>query len=279
MKLDCAIFNNHPCFSPEAHFKLGRIHLPVALKCNISCNYCDRKLDFHSYRPSIASRILKPQEARELINSYVDKKWLKVVGIAGPGEPLFNPETFETLELVREVNEELILCICTNGLLLADYAAELAKLGVKVVTVTVNAVEIEIAMKIYAHVEYKGERLYGFKASELLISKQLEGIEKALQMKMLVKVNSILIPSINDKHMVEVARATASRGAYIQNIMPLIPLARFKDFSPPEFAEIEDIRKKCEYFIPQFKHCRQCRADSIGIPGLENKQFDLIFGL
>lgn len=268
--MDSGIFKIHPCCSAEAHFKVGRIHLPVASKCNIACNYCDRKTGLHHcYRPSVASRILTPLEAYELITSYAEEKWLKVVGIAGPGEPLFNPETFETLELVREADEEIILCICTNGLLLPDYAAKLAKLGVKVVTITINAVEVEIAMEIYAYVRYKGKKLSGFEASKLLLSKQLEGIEKALQMNMLVRVNSILIPMVNDKHMIEVARAIAIKGANIQNIMPLIPLAKFKALRPPTFAEIQDIRKKCEHFLPQFKHCKQCPADAIGIPGLE----------
>jgi nitrogen fixation protein NifB len=249
---------------------VGRIHLPVASKCNIACNYCNRKIGIdHCYRPSIASRILAPREAYELLSSYSKKKWLKVAGIAGPGEPLFNSETFETLKLAHKAKEELILCICTNGLLLPDYATRLAELGVKVVTITINAVQAEIAMKIYTYVKYRGRKLFGIEASKLLISKQLEGIEKASQMNMLVRVNSILIPTLNDKHMIEVAKAVADRGANIQNIMPLIPLAKFKALRSPSLWEIQRVREKCEHFLPQFKHCKQCRADSIGIPGLE----------
>jgi nitrogen fixation protein NifB len=35
----------HPCFSENARHTTGRIHLPVAPKCNIQCNFCDRKYD------------------------------------------------------------------------------------------------------------------------------------------------------------------------------------------------------------------------------------------
>ena len=38
----------------------------------------------------------------------------------------------------------------------------------------------------------------------------------------LCKVNSVMIPGINDKHLVEVNRAVKSRGAFLHNIMPLI---------------------------------------------------------
>ena len=36
-------FSNHPCFSKDAHKKYGRIHLPVAPRCNMQCNFCNRK--------------------------------------------------------------------------------------------------------------------------------------------------------------------------------------------------------------------------------------------
>jgi hypothetical protein len=32
-----------PCFSEEAQGRPGRIHLPVAMVCNIQCRYCTRK--------------------------------------------------------------------------------------------------------------------------------------------------------------------------------------------------------------------------------------------
>ncbi|NEX14978.1 MAG: nitrogen fixation protein NifB, partial [Prosthecochloris sp.] len=35
----------HPCFNDASRHSFGRIHLPVAPKCNIQCNYCNRKFD------------------------------------------------------------------------------------------------------------------------------------------------------------------------------------------------------------------------------------------
>ncbi len=269
--MSSALLYSHPCLSAIAHFREGRLHLPVAPECNIGCNYCDRKvgINHHSYRPSLASKILSPQQALEGISKHMDKKWLKVVGISGPGEPLFNNETFETLELLNQARGDFTLCICTNGLLLPAYAVKLKKLGVKVITITINAVDEQIARRIYSFVKYERKRLAGIEASRLLVSKQLEGIERALEEKMLVKINSILIPGVNDRHIIEVAKAAAARGAHIQNITPLIPLAGFKAARPPEIDEIQSARSACERYLPQFRHCRQCRADSIGIPGLE----------
>ena len=35
----------HPCFNAKVKGQFGRVHLPVAPKCNILCNYCNRKFD------------------------------------------------------------------------------------------------------------------------------------------------------------------------------------------------------------------------------------------
>ena len=38
-KLTVKDYHRHPCFNPEAKGQYGRVHLPVAPKCNIKCNF------------------------------------------------------------------------------------------------------------------------------------------------------------------------------------------------------------------------------------------------
>ena len=38
----------------------------------------------------------------------------------------------------------------------------------------------------------------------------------------LVKVNSVMIPGINDEHLKEVSRVVRAKGAFLHNVMPLI---------------------------------------------------------
>ncbi|MDP4269500.1 MAG: nitrogen fixation protein NifB, partial [Bacteroidota bacterium] len=35
----------HPCFNEGVKHTQARVHLPVAPKCNIQCNYCNRLYD------------------------------------------------------------------------------------------------------------------------------------------------------------------------------------------------------------------------------------------
>ncbi|MDR2825722.1 MAG: radical SAM protein, partial [Deltaproteobacteria bacterium] len=106
-----AASEKHPCFSCTAHHKYARLHLPIAPKCNIQCNYCNRKFDcVNESRPGVTSELLNPDEALEKF-LWVRQKIaeLSVVGIAGPGEALANWEaTRESLEKIRQADAQVI---------------------------------------------------------------------------------------------------------------------------------------------------------------------------
>jgi nitrogen fixation protein NifB len=263
--------SRHPCYSPAAHHRYGRIHLPVAARCNLGCGYCERRVGgptYHAYRPAVAARLVTAEEAVELVAAHLHPSHLTVAGIAGPGEPLCNPETFATLRLIGARFPELILCLSTNGLLLPDCANELQALGVKTLTVTLNAVDPALGERIYSHAEVGGDVLTGGKAAAALLARQLEGIRRARARGIFVKINSILIPGVNDNgHLELVAQAARAAGASLQNITPLIPLGRFRDLAPPTCVELHRTRVHCERIIPQLRLCRQCRADAVGVPG------------
>lgn len=261
--------NEHPCYSLKAKHAFGRCHVAVAPKCNIQCNYCVRDFDcVNESRPGVTSMVLDPTTALERIDEVVEKmKHIKVVGIAGPGDPLANEETFETLKLVHEKYPGTILCISTNGLLLPDKIDELEKYDVRNITVTLNAVDAVVGEKIYSFIEYGGKKYHGLEAAEILLNNQLKGIEEAVKRKMLVKINTVYIPGVNDKHIPEIAKKVGEMGVFNFNIIPLIPQYKFKDITPPTAAEKEEMHKACAPFVRQMRHCQRCRADAVGLLG------------
>jgi len=259
----------HPCFSEKASHAFGRMHLAVAPKCNIQCNYCIREFDcVNESRPGVTSRVLSPEEAIERVREVIaDYPYISVIAIAGPGEPLYNEETFETLRLVKEDFPHLIKCFSSNGLLLPEKIDLLDDLGVSNVTVTLNAVDPDIGKKIYSFVNYHGKRYTGREAAEILLENQIAGLERAVELGMVTKVNTVLIPTINDHHIIEVAKKIKSIGVYMQNIMPLIPQYKFENITPPTMAEKHAMQDTCGKIVKQMTHCRHCRADAIGILG------------
>ena len=258
--------SEHPCYSDKACHAFGRCHVPVAPKCNIQCNYCIRDFDcVNESRPGVTSRVLAPEEALDLVRNVVKEyPYVKVVGIAGPGEPLANPETFEALRLIHEEFPHLIMCISTNGLTLPESIEELAKYDVGNVTVTLNAVDPAIGEKIYSWVEHDGKKYHGREAAELLLSQQMKGIEMAVAKKMFVKINTVYIPGINDEHIPEIAKKVGEMGAFTFNVIPLIPQYKFADITPPTSKEKREMQDQCAPYIKQMRHCARCRADAIG---------------
>jgi len=78
----------------------------------------------------VTSVVLSPRQAAAYLDGLVARRQdVAVVGIAGPGDPMANPDaTLETLRLVRAHHPNLLLCLASNGLALAEHAAELQSL-------------------------------------------------------------------------------------------------------------------------------------------------------
>ena len=260
----------HPCFNASASGQWGRIHLPVAPECNIACAYCNRKNDCpNESRPGVCSRVLAPEEAADLVDRAVRQMpSLAVAGIAGPGDPLANPElTLRAFGLMRQRHSGLLLCLSTNGLMLAEYAADLQTLGVGHITVTINAVDPAVACRIYQSVRVNGNTLHGQQAAETLLDRQEKALAALERYGFAVKVNTVVIPGVNDDHVEEVARFAACFKVGLMNCIGLIPVAgtAMGALTAPSAKRMEELRKRAGKHVPQMRHCARCRADAFGL--------------
>ena len=259
---------NHPCFSSEANLNRGRVHLPVSPTCNIQCRFCKRSFNKFEKRPGVSAKLLEPQDAVDLVKKALERcPDITVAGIAGPGDTLATTHALETFALIHQAYPALINCLSTNGLLLERYAMDLARVGVKTLTVTVNAVDPVILHQICSHVMIDGHVYTGVEGAALLINAQQRGIQKAAALDFIIKINIVLIPAINDTHIASIARAVHDWGASIINIIPLIPQHEFAEHSAPDCDALGCAREEAELYLPVFRHCQHCRADAIGIPG------------
>jgi nitrogenase molybdenum-iron protein alpha/beta subunit/MoaA/NifB/PqqE/SkfB family radical SAM enzyme len=264
----------HPCFN-GCGSGFARMHLPVAPKCNIQCNYCVRKYDCpNESRPGVTTEILSPEQALEkykIVKERVPN--LTVVGIAGPGDSLADFEnTKKTLTLIRQFDPGVTFCLSTNGLMLPVYADELVNLGVSHVTVTMNAVNATIGAKIYKHIDYMGNRYFGEVGAAILMANQLAGLKRLTSLGVICKVNVVMLKGINEYHIPVVVKKARELGCENTNIMQLIPVAgsAFANMPLTSNKEIMEMRKTCGKIMPQMYHCHQCRADAIGT--LDNDQ-------
>ena len=261
----------HPCFAKGPNSGNGRMHLPISPSCNIECRFCERSFNTYEKRPGVTSTVITPQEAREAIDKALELcPDIHVAGIAGPGDTLASPYALETFRLIKQKYPQLVKCMSTNGLLLAEKAQEVIDVGVDSLTVTVNAVDPEIEAQLNDGIIWHGKHYTGVEAAEILIEQQLKGIRLISEAGITVKVNTVYVPDINSEHIEEVAKTVAEAGADIYNIIPLIPNHKLKDCREPDCMEFERAVLKASKYIDVFRHCQRCRADAVGIPGGED---------
>ncbi|MRR58715.1 MAG: radical SAM protein [Deltaproteobacteria bacterium] len=261
---------DHPCFHAPAKGRWGRIHLPVAPDCNIQCNYCNRCYDCaNESRPGVTSRVLEPCDVVSFLNAFQRSGAdISVVGIAGPGDALSDPErTLETIRAVRRAWPGILICLSTNGLNLPEHLDELTKAGVTHVTVTVNAVDPSVGEKIYAWVRVNGLIYRGREAAELLLSCQKEALVRLKRKAIAVKVNTVILPGINDGHVRTIAATVTGLGVDVMNCLPVIPVAGTPcaGLEPPSADVLRRIRHIASQYVPQLNHCQRCRSDAVGL--------------
>jgi len=265
---------DHPCFSGKAAARFGRVHLPVAPRCNIRCNYCNRLYDCpNEGRPGVTSRVMDTGEALDFLERAMAMGPISVAGVAGPGDPLANPrETFAALELVREAHPDLLRCLSTNGLALPEHIDEVVSLASHV-TVTVNAVDEAVGSKVYRWVN-TGDRVYRSReAAAALVERQLKGIQRLKEAGLVVKVNTVVVPGVNEGQVPVIASVMKDLGVDLYNAMPLFPVAGtpFAGLPEPGRARMRELRKAAGSYLPQMTHCARCRADAAGMIGTSQK--------
>jgi nitrogen fixation protein NifB len=162
--------------------------------------------------------------------------------------------------------------------MLTEYIDRIKQLNIDHVTITLNTIDPEIGAQIYSWVHYKRKRYRGVEGAKILLEKQLEGLQALKEADILCKVNSVMIPGINDQHLVEVNQAIRERGAFLHNIMPLISAPEHGTHfgltgqRGPTGKELKEVQDNCSGNMKMMRHCRQCRADAVGLLGEDRSQ-------
>ena len=104
------------------------------------------------------------------------------------------------------------------------------------------------------------------------------GLEMLTARGILTKINSVMIPGVNDEHLIEVNKWVKQRGAFLHNVMPLISdPAHGTHYGltgqrGPNAMELKALQDRLEGGAKLMRHCRQCRADAVGLLGEDRGQ-------
>lgn len=230
------------------NIKNNELILPVAPACNLMCNFCSKDSDCvcNGNSPSVLSKSMTPRQAVNWAAATVKKnRRIRVIKITGPGEPLFNNQTFEVLKRLNTELSGYEYSVSTNGFLLSEKVEDLVKLNVSTVEVSINAVSPYIVRKLCSRAIYGSVVIINSdEMAQRLIRSQIEGLKKCMDYGITVKVNSIYFPGVNDDDLVLVAHKLRILGIKSIRIISCDPKGKFSRMRKPDIKDLVSIQQK-----------------------------------
>jgi nitrogen fixation protein NifB len=146
-------------------------------------------------------------------------KDIQCIELRGPGDVLASiPATLNCLELLQPEIQDAELSLTTIGLGVVPLASALAHFGVQTVTLLVDTVTTETAMKLYAWVRPAKKNVPMAQASEILISAQAEAVRALKDAGIRVLIRSTVAPEVSDGEITAIAEKMAGLGAVAMEI-------------------------------------------------------------
>ncbi|GAA8476819.1 GTP 3',8-cyclase MoaA [Helicobacter pylori] len=129
-------------------------------------------------------------------------KALKKIRITG-GEPLLRKGLDEFIAKLHAYNKEVVLVLSTNGFLLKKMARDLKNAGLSCVNVSLDSLKSDRVLKI---------------SQKDALKNTLEGIEESLRVGLKLKLNTVVMKSVNDDEILELLEYAKNRSIQIRYI-------------------------------------------------------------
>ena len=178
--------------------KVNYLRVSVTERCNFRCQYCMPEKPF-SWVPK--ENLLSFEELFLFIKVGIDEG-IDKIRITG-GEPLIRTGLDQFIKMINDYKSGLDIALTTNGYLLADVAQDLKDAGLKRINVSLDTLKDDIAHKI---------------SGKDVLKKVKEGIAKAQEVGLGVKINNVPLKGINAEEIIEVLEYCKERNMSIRFI-------------------------------------------------------------
>lgn len=187
--------------------KFGRpiqdLRISVTDRCNFRCTYCMPKEIFGKSYPFLPkSQLLTFEEIERLAKTFV-KLGVKKIRITG-GEPLLRRDLPDLIARLSSIEGLQDIGLTTNATLLEKMAITLKAAGLKRVNVSLDALENHLFQLI--------------NESGVSTNRVIQGMEKALQVGLDVKVNMVVKKGMNDQEIIPMAKFFKNKGISLRFI-------------------------------------------------------------
>jgi cyclic pyranopterin phosphate synthase len=195
------------------------LRLSVEDACDYRCRYCLPG----GYKKEEAEPALSVAEIRRLTAAFAEMGFWKV-RLTG-GEPTLRRDLVEIAETVASTPGVRRVALSTNGARLSELADGLARAGVSAVNVSVDSLDPERFREITGHDH---------------LPRILEGIDRALDLGLTVKLNAVLMKGLNDGEFARFVEYSRERPLAVRFI-ELMPTADNMDFFAARHLKAESL--------------------------------------
>jgi len=207
----------------------GRVHtylrVSVTDRCNLRCVYC---MPPQGTRPKIRDESLSFDEITRLVEIFA-RLGVSKVRLTG-GEPLLRRDLAALVERLAEIDGLNALGLTTNGVLLAEHAAELRRAGITLINISIDSLKPEkfarVTMRNFFH-------------------RVRSGIDAALEAGFArVRLNVVIVRGVNDDELVDFVEFVGDKPICVRFIeyMPF----RANRWEPSGFLSFEQMRARIE---------------------------------
>ncbi len=174
------------------------LRVSVTERCNFRCQYCMPEKPF-SWVPK--ENLLSYEDLFKFIQVAIDEG-IKKVRITG-GEPLLREGLDCFVKMIYDYKSDIDLALTTNGYLLPRVAQQLKDAGLKRINISLDTLKKDVAAKI---------------AQKDVLDKVLEGIAKADEVGLKIKINCVPMKGINEDELIELLEFCKQKGYVIRFI-------------------------------------------------------------
>jgi len=204
---------------------INYLRISVTDRCNLRCVYC---MPQEGITQMAHYDILSYEEIYTLVKAAAELG-INKVRLTG-GEPLVRAGVSDLVRLIAGIETIDDISLTTNGILLAQYAAELKEAGLMRVNVSLDTLKPDR----FRQITRCGD-----------LADTLNGIETAGAVGLTpVKINMVVMAGVNDDELPDFARKTVNDGWHVRFIEHM-PVNGDTPLSPKLFS-VSDMRKRIE---------------------------------
>ena len=214
------------CISDSFQRPINYLRISVTDRCNLRCVYCmpEEGIPFIDH-----AEILTFEEIIRIVKAAAELGITKV-RLTG-GEPLVRAGLSSLIKMIARIKTIEDIALTTNGILLAEKAAELKAAGLKRVNISLDTLKPERFKPITRCNNELEDVLAGIKAAESA------GLHP-------VKLNMVVMAGINDDEVIDFARKTITDGWNVRfiELMPFTSDGK----TDSHFVSVTDIKKRLD---------------------------------